>query len=104
MTSIHLLPDFQTERREGRPRAALSNRSRLLRYFAMPPRFILQMPCECVAAYRMRLHAPLPVQVGSREEGSMARCMTSYRGIPAVTCHPPAPSLSPRSTPKSVAA
>jgi len=47
------------------------------------------------------LHEPPAVHVGTREDGWISRCMTSYRGIPAVTCQD-APSLSPRRTPKSV--
>src|SRR5919197_4583753 len=45
-------------------------------YRAMLPRSILQMPCECVAAYRTRLQAPRPVHVGAREYGWIARCLT----------------------------
>jgi hypothetical protein len=41
------------------------------------PRFICQKPCECVAAMSMGLHRPPPLQVGSREDGWIARCMTS---------------------------
>ena len=42
-----------------------------------PPSFIRQMPCECVAAYSMRLQFPPPVHVGTRFEGWISRCVTS---------------------------